>query len=210
MKKTLILFLALLLPVFALSADEETDNLTAENIAAAADAKAQEAAQSVTLSAASDTAEGITLVGPESASVAAKPADYKNSIGIDVGIPGRIIPGISYSRVVDKNVFTTVFAGIMYDGDIFMALIMANGCYMFTENFYAGLGFSAALDEDASMLFGIGNPTVGLTSEIFPQFKFFIETTVLLFKFTNKPDTDSGLITNDPLPIMRAGVRYSF
>jgi hypothetical protein len=135
---------------------------------------------------------------------------YANAIGIDVGMIGRALPGISYTRTVDKALSYSFFLGAMYDADIYMVLLEVNAYYLINEYFYVGLGASAALDEDGSAIFGVANPTIGMISSVTDNIKFYVETTVLIFSYRTKDDLDSHIVIGSPSPIFKTGIRYYF
>ena len=144
------------------------------------------------------------------AAAAAAPLVLYNALGIDIGMVGRVIPGVSYTRVVDTHASWSVFAGAIYDGDIFMVLLQANAYYLLNEYIYVGLGVSGTLDEDHTAMFGIANPSIGLLSSVTDNIKFYVETTVLIFTYRTKNDSDQSITTNNPLPVLKMGLRYYF
>ena len=150
------------------------------------------------------------IIADDTATNMSPTTQYTNAIGIDVGMIGRALPGISYTRTVDKALSYSFFLGAMYDADISMVLLEANAYYLLNEYFYVGLGVSAALDEDGSAVFGVANPSVGMISAVTDNIKFYVETTVLIFSYRTKADLDSHIVIGSPSPIFKTGIRYYF
>lgn len=153
----------------------------------------------------SESFEGVKVINANQT-----PIPLYNAIGIEIGMISKVIPGISYTRVLNKDIACSVFAGAIYDPDGVMGLVQANAYYLFNEFIYAGLGISWAMDEDSSMIFGFANPTLGLTSSITDNIKFYIETTVLLFAYSTKQDLESSIGINNPVPILKLGLKYYY
>jgi len=142
--------------------------------------------------------------------VAAAPPVLYNALGVDAGMISKVIPGVSYTRVIDPHVSWTVFAGALYDGDALMLLLQANAYYLLNEYIYVGLGVSGSLDEDHTVMFGFANPALGLLSAITDNIKFYVETNLLIFTYRKKLDSDPGITVNNPIPILKFGLRYYF
>jgi hypothetical protein len=144
-------------------------------------------------------------------SPASAPAPYfRNAAGLEIYMPGYVIPGISYSRYIYPDFFATVFIGLLKDSDGFDPLVSINGYKMIGDYFYAGLGIGAIIDPGDSMLISLANPTIGLMAGITPEIKFYVETTTWLFKFTTNSDWDASILSTDTIIIFKAGVKYYF
>jgi hypothetical protein len=139
-----------------------------------------------------------------------RPIPLNNALGIEIGMVSKVIPGLSYSRIFNPNISFTVFAGGILFGNSGMALVQFNGYYLFNDFLYVGLGVSGALDEDGSIILGFGNPSVGLMSAITDNIKIYIETTVLIFTYTVKADPDTDIGLNNPVPILKFGLKYYY
>ncbi len=139
-----------------------------------------------------------------------RPIPLNNALGIEIGMVSKVIPGLSYSRIINPNISFTVFAGGIFFGKSGMALVQFNAYYLFNDFLYAGLGVSGAVDEDSSIILGFGNPSIGLISAVTDNIKIYIETTVLIFTYTAKPDPDSDVSLNNPVPILKLGVKYYY
>ena len=199
MKKTpVILLVSLLLytPCFAgIWSDDRSDDA--------------EKASSAAADAASASASAVTVSASDEASNPGR-SDYNAAVGLEASLPGRAIPGVSYTQFFRKNIFATGFLGAVCDGRIFAGIIQANGYYMLNDYFYAGLGFSAALDDDHSVIVGIGNPSLGVVSALYEDFKMFFETDLLLMRFSTNHDGSSGSMSTGLLAVLRAGIRYYY
>ena len=139
-----------------------------------------------------------------------RPIPLNNALGIEIGMVSKVIPGISYSRVFNPSMSFTVFAGGILFGNSGMALVQFNGYYLFNDFLYAGLGVSGAVDQNGSIILGFGNPSVGLISAITDNIKMYIETTVLIFTYTAKANPKSEIGLNNPVPILKLGVKYYY
>ena len=135
---------------------------------------------------------------------------YTQAVGIDVGLAGRAIPGISYSRVITKNTRASIFLGAIYTSDGIAALSELNVYYDLNEYFYAGIGMNAAVDNDKTVILGFFNPTIGLKSDIISDYKLFIEGTLVFFSYQSQADVDDGMLLSAPFIIYKMGVRYYF
>jgi hypothetical protein len=123
-------------------------------------------------------------------------------------MPGRAIPGFSYTRYLKRNIFTSFFLGSLYEDHSLVCLAQAGGFMMINEFFYAGLGFSGSVDEDGATLFGIGNPSFGITARITEEIRAFFETDILLLRFSTNKNTGSDTIRIGSIMILKAGVKY--
>jgi hypothetical protein len=151
-----------------------------------------------------------TLTSAVPAAVTLSAAPSNNAIGIYMAVIGRAIPGISYTRVVDAHSYWSVFGGAIYAKDVFIFLLEADAYYLLNDYFYAGLGLSGTRDEDGSFIFGLANPSAGLTSFLSENINFYIETTVLILTYRSKAGIDSNISVDNPVPILKLGVNYFF
>ena len=203
MKRTVITALFILVMALPLFADEQSEDIQAEDLAATATdtgAPLDQAPAPVTLT----SAEYVT---PEP-----RPASeiFVNSVGFEVGIPGRVIPGISYTRYFFKSVFVSMFGGAMYDGASLAGLAQASGFYRFGNYLYAGLGVAMLLDEDGSVLCSFCNPSVGMTADITDRLRLFVQVDVMVLNFASSANTASADLASNPFPIFKSGIRYAY
>jgi hypothetical protein len=204
MKKTiayLLLSIFLAVPLFAAYENEDAD---AETLAVTA------TDTGVTNTA--GQAQTPAAVAPASAEYVTPIAlpNYRNAIGIEIGLLNKTVPGISYTREFGDDNFGSVFIGAVYDGTTFAGNFSVNGYHMFGDYFYAGLGFSAMTTDNGSVLLGIGNPSVGLISELFLNLKLFIETDVLLMVSPAQQNNNTGDITSGTMLLFRMGLKYYY
>lgn len=136
------------------------------------------------------------------------PQIYRNALGIEISMPGRIIPGISYSRYLSRDIFATIFGGLIADPDGTEVFASINGYKMINDFFYAGLGFSTIFDKGRSVLIGIANPSAGLMARITPEITFYVEATAWLFKVRTNSHIET--LPDNTLLIFKAGVKYYF
>ncbi len=150
-----------------------------------------------------------TAAGPAANTyTAAASLMYWNALGIELVIPGRSIPGISYTRFIRPDIFATAFAGLITDRDGVEALVSINGYKMFNEFFYAGLGFGTIFDRGRTILIGIANPSVGLMARITQEITIYAEGTAWLLKVNTNNNMDE--LTGNTLLVFKAGVKYNF
>lgn len=135
---------------------------------------------------------------------------YTQAIGIDVGLAGVAIPGISYMRLITRNTRASIFLGGLYTTDGIAALSEINVFYDLNEYFYAGIGVNALYDNDATLTMGFFNPTIGLKSDIISDYKLFIEATLVFFSYQSQVDVDDGMVLSAPSLIYKMGIRYYF
>jgi hypothetical protein len=160
-----------------------------------------------------DASAGIQAPVTQTASSAPSPVatpHYTQAIGIDIGLAGVAIPGISYMRLITKNTRASIFLGGLYTKDGIAALSEINAFYDINEYFYAGIGINALYDEDATLTMGFFNPTIGLKSDIISDYKLFIEATLVFFSYQSHVDVDDGMVLSAPTLIYKMGVRYYF
>jgi hypothetical protein len=135
---------------------------------------------------------------------------YTQAIGIDVGLAGVAIPGISYMRMITKNTRASIFLGGLYTKDGIAALSEINVFYDLNQYFYAGIGVNALYDYDGTLTMGFFNPTIGLKSDIISDYKLFIEATLVFFSYQSQVDVDDGMVLSAPTLLYKMGVRYYF
>lgn len=152
--------------------------------------------------------ENVTSTPSEQAAVRSLPQVYLNAIGIEIAMPGRIIPGISYSRYLSRDLFLTVFGGLIADQAGVEVFTSINAHKMFYDFVYAGLGFSAIFDRENSALIGLANPSLGLMAMISPEITFYAEATAWIFKLRTNPGTQT--LNDNTTLVFKAGVKYYF
>jgi uncharacterized protein YdeI (BOF family) len=133
---------------------------------------------------------------------------YRNALGIELVMPGRIIPGISYSRFIFPDVFATVYTGLAADPDGAEVLISLNGYKLFNEFFYAGLGIGSIFDKGMTVLTGVLNPSAGLMARITPEITLYTEGTAWLLRLNT--NNNVGVLAGNTVLIFKAGVKYNF
>ncbi|MCE5301071.1 MAG: hypothetical protein LLG37_09425 [Spirochaetia bacterium] len=135
--------------------------------------------------------------------------DFKQAVGLQATVPGVTVPVASYWQTHENNVFTRGEAGFIYDGTHTTILLEVNGFNNFYEDFYAGLGFSAAYDNN-SVILGICNPSVGFMFDILGGFKGFLETSVTVISLRKLQGNSTLTLTTGMFPALKLGVAYFF
>ena len=139
-----------------------------------------------------------------------KPAVPLCAIGIDALFIGRVFPGISYTKVIDTNASYSIFAGAISDSKVFLLAVDVSAYYLINEYLYIGVGANAFLDENGYAVFGIANPAIGLISAVTDNISFYLESNLIIFTYRTKTGLSSHLVTDDPTPAFKMGVRYFF
>jgi hypothetical protein len=161
---------------------------------------------------------GVVMPAAISATAAAEPVSatsgtptthiFLNALGIEVGMVGRVIPGISYTRYLFHRVFITGFGGLVADPDGVETFVSISGYRMLNDFIYAGIGFSAIFDKGRSVYIGVANPSIGLMARITPEISFYAEGTAWIFKIR----TNNSVMTvpDDNILTFKVGVKYFF
>ena len=179
--------------------------LLAYSTAAAADTAVEPEAPTITSIASVEPARA----APENEEKPAPlPLFYRNSIGIEVAMPGRVVPGLIYTRYITDDIFASGFGGVINPSTGAEVLLALNVYKMINEFLYLGIGAGYYFEDGRAVFVGIANPSAGFMSRITPELTLFAEGTAWFIRadINNSVDPMSG----SAMLIYKLGIKYNF
>jgi hypothetical protein len=136
--------------------------------------------------------------------------DRPYGIGADFTIIERLIPGISFTKLMTTETSYSIFGGLMVDGRDVLIQTDINWYHLFNEYLYVGAGVSASLVPGGYFVLGFANPSVGMLAEITENIKFYCETNITIIRYTSKESDMGHFQIENPVPGLKMGLRYFF